>query len=98
MQIIQVKDGLIISEYPVKDGDYYLIRTEKSQRKETSKAPKHNTTGYRGVVFDKAKNKYRATIHANGKQVTIGRYNTAEEAHSAYIDYAKKYFGDRFIE
>lgn len=37
----------------------------------------------RGVTFDA--NKYRATIRIDGKHRHLGRFNTPEEAHAAYL-------------
>lgn len=39
-------------------------------------------------------NRYRSRITVNGKLITIGNYKTYEEAHQAYIDAAKHYFGE----
>jgi len=38
----------------------------------------------------KHRNKYQARIKLNGKQIIIGRYETQEEAHNAYIEYCKE--------
>lgn len=43
-----------------------------------------NTTGFRGVSFDKKSNKYRSQIMIMGKYKLIGKYNTAEEASEEY--------------
>jgi hypothetical protein len=52
-----------------------------------------NTTGYIGVHINKncsEKNKYRAKIHYNGKQIHLGGYPTAELAHQAYLEAKRK--------
>lgn len=42
----------------------------------------NNTSGYKGVSFDKDRNKWRASIHHNGKKISSPkRYNTPEEAY-----------------
>lgn len=48
--------------------------------------PKSNnlTGGFLGVSFDKKAGKFKACIHANGKQKQIGRFETAELARDAY--------------
>ena len=46
-----------------------------------------NTSGYRGSIFNKKENKFRAQITVNGKPKTIGRFNTAIEAGYAYDKY-----------
>lgn len=53
-----------------------------------------NKSGFKGVGFFKKLGKWRAQIKVNRKQLTIGYFNTPEEAHKAYCDAAKEYFGD----
>lgn len=40
----------------------------------------NNTSGEKGVSWDKARGKWKASIAAHGHQYTIGRYDTIEEA------------------
>jgi hypothetical protein len=54
----------------------------------------HNTSGYKGVSFDKSKNKFMACIQINSRQIFIGRYKTAKEASIAYSNYAKEIQGE----
>ncbi len=61
--------------------------------------PRHkdNATGYKGVMFSgdtKRKKPYAAQIAVNGKRICIGRYATAEEAHKAYCEAAKRHHGE----
>jgi HNH endonuclease/AP2 domain len=49
---------------------------------------------FRGVTFDKRKNKYQARIKINGYHQHIGLFKTAEEAAQAYNDYAYIYHGE----
>lgn len=53
-----------------------------------------NTSGYKGVSFDKFRNKFAASLSCDGKCHHAGRYETAEEAARAYDDCAKRYFGE----
>lgn len=39
-----------------------------------------NTSGYKGVWYDKARDKWVSEIKYNGKKLFIGRYNTIEQA------------------
>lgn len=55
---------------------------------------KNNTSGYRGVVFDKRTNKWMSKIKYNYKDIYLGRYNTKEEAACIYNTNAIKYFGE----
>lgn len=46
-----------------------------------------NTSGYRGVNFHKASNKWVARIQRNGERVSLGCFNTALEAAIAFNKY-----------
>lgn len=56
----------------------------------------HNTSGFKGVTWDKANNKWLAHATLNGKGHHLGRFASAEEAANAYRDFAKKHHGDFF--
>ena len=53
---------------------------------------KNNTTGYKGVCFDKNRGKYMASISVNRKQYNLGRFDTAEEAAAAYQKRAQQVY------
>ena len=55
---------------------------------------RRNTTGYKGVYFEKSRNKFRASIRFDGVNIRLGRYSTAEEAHKAYCCVAEKLHGE----
>jgi hypothetical protein len=52
---------------------------------------KTNTTGFRGVCFNKYRNKYYAQIKVNNKVKWLGYFNTPEEASVAYEEAKLKY-------
>lgn len=53
---------------------------------------KNNTTGYKGVYYDKKLKKYRASLTLNYKKIHLGSYATAEEAYQARLDAEEKYY------
>lgn len=46
---------------------------------------KDNTSGYRGVCWDKRTKKWQANIAINGNKKHIGHFDTPETAHAAYL-------------
>lgn len=48
--------------------------------------PKHNTSGYKGVV--RVGKKWRAQVQVNGKGIHLGMFDTPEEANSAREKFA----------
>jgi AP2 domain len=54
-----------------------------SQNQMNGRRPRHNTSGYKGVCFDKRSKKWMASIQTSGKQKTLGYFNTAEAANEA---------------
>ena len=53
-----------------------------------------NNSGYKGVYFDKDRNKYRMSIKKDGKQYFGGRYDNIIKAAKAYNNKAKELFGE----
>jgi len=53
-------------------------------------------TGFKGVTHDpkrRGTKQFAAQITVDGKTIHLGRYKTAEEAHSVYCEAALKHFG-----
>ena len=46
---------------------------------------KRNTVGLLGVSYDKMRNKFKAQICVNSKNKLLGRFDTKEQAHEAYL-------------
>ena len=57
-------------------------------------APISNTSGYKGVSWDKSRNKWLVSITVNYKKIHLGRYIDIKEAAKAYNNAVLKYFGD----
>lgn len=60
-----------------------LRAANKAQNAWNSKLHKHNTSGIRGVSWNKQTNKWRAAIMANGKILHLGRFNDIKDAENA---------------
>lgn len=55
---------------------------------------KNNTSGYKGVVWAKWANKWRAYLKYNYKTIPLGYFSTKEEAALAYNEKAKELHGE----
>lgn len=53
-----------------------------------------NTSGFKGVSWHKNRAKWQANITTAGRQIHLGLFETAEEAHASYIAAANKFHGD----
>jgi hypothetical protein len=65
----------------------------KSQNMSNRGAQSNNTSGIKGVDWDRARIKWRAQICASGRRVCLGRFDTREEAQAAYVIAVEKYHG-----
>ena len=63
----------------------------KAQNQQNHGIPKNNKSGYLGVSWDKARNKWSACIQHNNKTIGLGRYADIQMAYKAYQEAAKKY-------
>lgn len=55
---------------------------------------KNNTSGYKGVFWQKLRGKWMAQIQIDGRAIFLGRYDSKEDAHAAYCEAANKYHGE----
>ncbi|WP_373324926.1 HNH endonuclease [Methylobacterium organophilum] len=58
-----------------------------------SKKPANNTSGYKGVYWNRQHRKWSAKINVQRRQVHLGSYSNIENAAEAYRLGALKYFG-----
>ena len=65
-----------------------------SQNQWNRGAQRNNTSGYRGVSYDKARRKWAAQIKVNGRLRKLGRFPTARKASAAYEAEAKRIHGE----
>lgn len=71
--------------------------TSAQNLKNTSK-PKTNTSGFKGVSFEKAAGKWSAKARANGSHHHLGYFASAEDASNAYQRFARVAHGQFFKE
>lgn len=53
-----------------------------------------SASGYKGVKRTQRSNRWHARIRVNGKLLHLGQFDSAEEAHAAYVEAAKRHFGE----
>ena len=66
----------------------------RSENQMNTRKPNTNTSGYRGVSYDKSKNKWKSSIMINGKPIHLGYFDDPFDAHKIYKNTARKHFGD----
>jgi|SRR6516164_945273 hypothetical protein len=57
----------------------------------------NQSTGLLGATLDKRRGKFRSQIKVNGKNIFLGDYATAQEAHAAYIQAKRIYHKVKMI-
>lgn len=53
-----------------------------------------NTSGVKGVHYDKDRNKWKSEICVNNKKIMLGRFENKDDAIKARCDAEIKYFGE----
>lgn len=64
-----------------------------SQNQANTSAPSNNTSGFKGVSWRPAEKKWAANLGVGRKKVSLGYYDTPEEAHAAYAVAASEHHG-----
>lgn len=65
-----------------------------SQNIRNSKKPSTNTSGFKGVYWNKSDCRWVAQINVNGKKISLGRFSDPQKAYEAYCKAAKEHFGE----
>lgn len=55
---------------------------------------KDNKSGYKGISWDKQRNKWIATINLNKRRIYIGHFNNVKNGAKEYNKIARQYFGE----
>jgi hypothetical protein len=57
-----------------------------AQQRQNSSLSRRNTSGHKGVSWDRAKGKWQAGIGVNGRRLALGRFDDVEQAAAAYVE------------
>jgi hypothetical protein len=71
-----------------------LREATNAQNNRNTKLRVNNTTGFKGIYFHKQNKNFVARITVDYKEIHLGCYKTAEEAHEAYKKAASELHGD----
>lgn len=71
-----------------------LRPSTSQQNKWNQRLKRTNSCGLKGASWSKKERVWVAQIHRGGKQTRIGTYNTAIEAHNAYVREASAFRGE----
>lgn len=92
-------------EWPILDIDHIngirsdnrwanLRAATRSQNLQNAGIRSDNTSGVKGVCFDKARQKWLAQIAVGGRRMVLGRFVSKDDAARAYSEAASRFFGD----
>lgn len=71
-----------------------LRQATNSQNAGNAKLYSTNTSGFKGVTWNKASRRWQAGIKKNGQNVYLGLFDCPKAAHEAYLAAAREHFGD----
>ena len=66
----------------------------RSQNNANMPIKRHNTSGFKGVSWNRRRNLWRAQICVNKRRYDLGHYRTPQQASEAYNQAAQRHFGE----
>ena len=96
--ISNVDDPLIEVDHWDHDGlncqSLNLRQASTAQNAHNQRIPINNTSGFKGISWDRRKRRWRARINIGGKHLSLKSFDTPEGAAHAYDEAAIKYWGE----
>ena len=93
----------ITKRWPVKQMDHINGNCSDNRWSNLRQATSHQNNAnrkklkrvlFKGIKWQKANSNYQASIQINYHRIHLGVFDTAEDAHAAYVEAAKRYFGE----
>jgi AP2 domain/HNH endonuclease len=66
----------------------------RTQNNGNARLQRHNTSGFKGVSFNKPRNRWQAYINFEGKKISLGYFDSPRHAALKYNAAASEYFGE----
>lgn len=77
------------------DNRYENLRAATPSQNQANKSMRaDNTSGVKGVTWDKSRGKWLAAIHVNGTRISLGRHDDLNDAAEAYRAASIKHFSE----
>lgn len=73
---------------------FNLRLANRQQNGQNRQRNSNNTSGYKGVTFQKKTGRWFSRIGINGETIYLGSFDTPELAYEAYCEKAKELFGE----
>lgn len=67
---------------------------DNQQNQANKKRHRNNSSGFKGVFWNKQRGRWAAKINPNRRQVHLGFFDDPAVAHAAYCQAAQRYFGE----
>jgi hypothetical protein len=83
-----------INHNPLDNRRCNLRLATKVENNQNSRKRRDNTSGFKGVYWNKWSKKWGAQIYTNGRHIHLGYFSTPEIAHEAYKKAAEQYHGE----
>ena len=71
----------------------HLRVCNKAENVRNRRVGRDNTSGYKGVSWNKSRGKWYTRIYLNNKPIFLGEFTDKEMAHRVYCEAAKKFHG-----